>query len=161
MKLHRVLILCAVVGGSAVAARQADAQVFNGYVGGWYGGLPYSVYSLDSVPYYALHPPVYYSHIVPRPYGYSPYAYPPNIMTPDRPPAAPQVMINPHVPSTPAKNRTESTRVAAVEPKTIINPYVVNDGPEPPAAVVRRAGRPAPKAVHPAALADASAKPAG
>src|ERR1700742_789907 len=38
---------------------------------------------LNNVPYYALHPPVYYSYPVPRTYGYSPFAYPPSVMTPD------------------------------------------------------------------------------
>lgn len=105
----------------------AEAQVWNGYAGGWYGGLPYSVYSMDSVPYYALHPPVYYSHIVPRPYGYSPYAYPPYIMTPDSPPgSAPQVMINPHV-TAPVRSEKKEGRVAKIEPRTILNPYVVGE----------------------------------
>ena len=35
------------------------------------------------IPFHALYPPVYYSHIVPRPYGYSPYAYYPGIVTPE------------------------------------------------------------------------------
>jgi len=34
------------------------------------------------LPYFAAHPPVYYSYIVPRPYGYSPHAYVPGIVTP-------------------------------------------------------------------------------
>ncbi len=43
---------------------------------------------LDNVPYFALHPPVYYSYPVPRTYGYSPFAYPPGVMTPES--AAPE-----------------------------------------------------------------------
>src|SRR5262245_27891802 len=38
---------------------------------------------LKNVPFYALHPPVYYSYPVPRTYGYSPFAYGPWTMTPD------------------------------------------------------------------------------
>jgi len=34
-------------------------------------------YSQEPVPYFALHPPVYYGRIIARPYGDSPYPYPP------------------------------------------------------------------------------------
>jgi hypothetical protein len=34
---------------------------------------------VEEPPYFAKFPPVYYSHIVPRPYGISPYAAPPGI----------------------------------------------------------------------------------
>ncbi|MHC4401882.1 MAG: hypothetical protein ACYTG0_19595 [Planctomycetota bacterium] len=58
--------------------------------GGGYGGASYlywvapRAHAWDrDVPYYAAHPPVYYSHIVARPYGYSPHAYYPGIVTPD------------------------------------------------------------------------------
>src|SRR5436305_2234169 len=37
----------------------------------------------NNLPYFALHPPVYYSYPVPRTYGYSPFAYGPEVMTPD------------------------------------------------------------------------------
>ena len=38
-------------------------------------GYANSLYTRDYVPYYAMHPPVYYSEPVPRTYGYSPFAY--------------------------------------------------------------------------------------
>ncbi len=48
---------------------------FNGFNGfGWVG----DVYR-EQPPYFATHPPVYYSHIVKRPYGISPYAAPAGI----------------------------------------------------------------------------------
>jgi hypothetical protein len=87
---------------------------------------------LKNVPYFALHPPVYYSYPVPRTYGYSPFAYGPWVMTPDVTMAPePLEIINPHVPSTksdaPVKN--DNTTAAASrqpEPLVIINPYVTS-----------------------------------
>src|SRR5437868_9588893 len=44
---------------------------------GWmYNSLRYEV------PHFAAFPPVYYSYPVARTYGYSPFAYPPYVMTP-------------------------------------------------------------------------------
>jgi hypothetical protein len=85
----------------------------------------------NNLPYFALHPPVYYSCPVPRTYGYSPFAYPPGVMTPEFAGAAgPLEIINPHVDSTEAKptTSTKSDRSAAtsarVEPLVVINPFV-------------------------------------
>jgi hypothetical protein len=36
-------------------------------------------YSLETVPYFALHPPVYYSRPIARTYGDSPFPYPPGL----------------------------------------------------------------------------------
>jgi hypothetical protein len=85
----------------------------------------------NNLPFYALHPPVYYSYPVPRTYGYSPFAYPPNVMTPEMVGAVePLEIINPHVESTEAKptKSTKPDRSAAtsvrVEPLVVINPFV-------------------------------------
>lgn len=150
MPLKKLSLIIAVALGAA-STSQAQAQVWGGYNSGFFGGLPYSVYVLDAVPYYALHPPVYYSHIVPRPYGYSPYAYPPGIMTPDRVPGTPQVINNPHAKSSLKPGKSDD-RVAAVEPKTILNPYVTGNIAENPKPTPRR-GKPAPKTIRPASLA--------
>jgi hypothetical protein len=85
----------------------------------------------NNLPYFALHPPVYYSYPVPRTYGYSPFAYPPHVMTPEFA-GAPQPLeiINPHVEGPEAKptNSTKPDRAAAtsarVEPLVVINPFV-------------------------------------
>lgn len=85
----------------------------------------------QNLPFYALHPPVYYSGPVPRPYGYSPFAYPPGVMTPEIGVIAQPVTIdNPYAPKTPATPTTsgsEPDRAAAserrVEPLVILNPY--------------------------------------
>jgi hypothetical protein len=57
-------------------------------------------------PYFSLHPPVYYSVPVPRTYGYSPFAYPGSVPTPD----------------------------VQIGPEEIVNPYVEPDNDEPAAA---------------------------
>jgi hypothetical protein len=84
----------------------------------------------NNLPYFALHPPVYYSYPVPRTYGYSPFAYPPGVMTPDVViDAQPVTIINPHVESNkikapqPAADRS-AAKSAQPEPLVIVNPYV-------------------------------------
>jgi hypothetical protein len=84
----------------------------------------------NNLPYFALHPPVYYSYPVPRTYGYSPFAYPPGVMTPDVIiDAQPVTIINPHVESNkmtapkPAPDRS-AAKAASIEPLVIVNPYV-------------------------------------
>ncbi len=46
-------------------------------------GTMYGLGLVPTPPYFALHPPVYYSCPVPRSYGYSPFAYPSCVQTPD------------------------------------------------------------------------------
>ena len=100
-----------------------NAQAGDGHYG-YYPGWRYSIYTTESIPYFAEHPPVYYSQPVPRPYGYSPYAYPPGVMTPE-PKPQPKITINPHV-----KPKAKSTNVArstTPKPLRIRNPYVDSD----------------------------------
>jgi hypothetical protein len=119
----RSLLYSIVLAVSVTAAGSSDAQA---WWGGWGGGYGYyNVYSQDYVPYYAMHPPVYYSYPVPRTYGYSPFAYPPGTRTPDYVPGLPIEIINPHVRSSePAKAVSTSDKTAVV-PQVLINPYVV------------------------------------
>jgi hypothetical protein len=104
--------------------------------GGFFGGGDICGYAdlyrelLKNVPYFALHPPVYYSYPVPRTYGYSPFAYPPGVMTPDVAYCEPLEIINPHVENTDAKptatsktDRSAATRQVP-EPLVVINPFV-------------------------------------
>src|SRR5438105_11322463 len=53
----------------------------------WSGGCGYgygcwsgydSPFERDHIPFYAMHPPVYYSQIVPRAMGWTPFAYSPD-----------------------------------------------------------------------------------
>jgi hypothetical protein len=116
----------------------AHGRGFGGGLGfGFGGGFDYGwdiaeLYRelYQNLPYFALHPPVYYSYPVPRTYGYSPFAYPPYVMTPDIvEEAKPVTIINPYVPGTkPASNETKTDRSASTasnpEPLVIINPFV-------------------------------------
>ena len=87
-------------------------------------GAPFGGYTSERIPYYALHPPVYYSHVVPRPYGYSPWAYPPGTMEPT-PAPQPQTYINPYVPQDePAEKKTEEQTARTTRAKRVLNPFV-------------------------------------
>jgi hypothetical protein len=100
--------------------------------GSWGGYGPwYPMYTREYVPYFAMHPPVYYSYPVPRPYGFSPYAYPPGVMTPEilSEPTGPKEIINPHVPpaetTKPTSNQTAQGRsTRGPTPQVMINPFV-------------------------------------
>ena len=63
--------------------RNASGQ-YDGYGGhyAWWGYCWPENYVVDTPPYFAVHPPVYYSYMVARTYGYSPFAYPPGVLTP-------------------------------------------------------------------------------
>src|SRR4051812_5493519 len=95
----------------------------------------------NTLPYFALHPPVYYSQPAPRTYGYSPFAYPPGVMTPELDGEPQPVTINnPYVPAaTPAAAEVKpSDRSASAstppEPLVILNPFVT------PASSVAKTG---------------------
>lgn len=104
--------------------------------GGCGYGYPYSLHHLfperlhssgqiPVPPYFAIHPPVYYSLPVARTYGYSPYAYPPGTKTPDIPRQRSKMILNKFV--VPEKEKTTGApkpdRVTAT-PRRITNPYV-------------------------------------
>ena len=98
----------------------------------WYSPYPadltrlYGIGNIPTPPYFALHPPVYYSRPVARTYGYSPWAYPPQTKTPDLVPPAPKVIQNRFVP--PLKDATKKAvedKVAAT-PVRILNPFVTD-----------------------------------
>jgi len=108
----------------ALVASSATANASDGYYGSRFGSR-YSIYSTESIPYFAEFPPVYYSQPVPRSYGFSPYAYPAGVLTPE-PVAPPKITINPYV-----KPKSKSTNVAgnrSMRPLRIRNPFVVDSG---------------------------------
>ncbi|MBW3595684.1 MAG: hypothetical protein KY475_00250 [Planctomycetes bacterium] len=100
-------------------------------------GTMYGLGLVPVPPYFALHPPVYYNCPVPRSYGYSPYAYPGCVQTPevdfhafpqgeDVEPAAPQEELPP---ATPASNVArgkwiENPFLADPNAGMIANPFV-------------------------------------
>ena len=117
----------------AVEARSAQAQgVGGGWGGGGYaafygfngGAGPYNLYDNERVvPHFMLYPPVYYSVPVPRTYGWSPFAYPPGMMTPEVSPPTPQRIENRQVPQ---KTSVAPSDRTAQTPLVIDNPYVVS-----------------------------------
>lgn len=91
MNRLRIYVVCGVLAflvGLAFSADTCHGQAWNpapfnywySYYPGPYG--PYSPNAQRGIPHFAAFPPVYYSHVVPRPYGYSPYAYVPGVVTP-------------------------------------------------------------------------------
>ena len=129
---------CGVLLAASLQASQASAQIGIGpgaYGMGFYNFNNSLSDSYYRVPYYSLYPPVYYSHPVARPYGYSPFAYPPGTITPA---VAPQVAaveyINPFVrqngvDSTSQPKEVDSSAApvddkSASMPRTYLNPFV-------------------------------------
>ena len=125
-QLLSLLVLTAAMLLSAVPS----AKAYDGCGYGYGYGLLYQSLQYN-VPHFAAYPPVYYSYPVPRTYGYSPFAYPPGVMTPEvAEEVKPLTIINPHVPSAEPKTVSDSSdRTAAAskqpEPLVIINPFVM------------------------------------
>lgn len=122
------------IAAAAISALSlgGTAQACNGCGGGsGFGyGLGFLYNSLDSkVPYFAAHPPVYYSYPVPRTYGHSPFAYPPHFRTPEVVENAQPVQIsNPYFqgstkkPAAPPADETVEAKPKA-GPLVVENPY--------------------------------------
>lgn len=130
--MRRLLVLCVLVI-AIVAAPLSTVQACDGLGGYGYGcGIGWLYQSLQyNVPYYAAFPPVYYSYPVPRTYGYSPFAYPPGVMTPEVVgEVQPLEIVNPYVPSsqqTPADGAKDLRAKADGQPQplVVINPYAM------------------------------------
>ena len=123
------MIGLAVVAAALVVAGTAPAQAHNGYGFGTVGygsfgqlGSPYALGRIPVPPYFALHPPVYYSQPVARTYGHSPFAYPATVQTPAPAPQA-KMVENPHV--TPVKKK-QAKPDFDVTVHEVVNPYVTN-----------------------------------
>ena len=86
MKTARIVLLTAGLMLAASGLARADwPYTHPANLGPTAYGVSGTMYGLGLVPvppYFALHPPVYYSCPVPRSYGYSPYAYPGCVETP-------------------------------------------------------------------------------
>lgn len=136
----RPMILFLMMVALVAAVFAAPARACDNCGGGWGGGgwgWGYDIgalyRSLDyNVPYFAAHPPVYYSYPVPRTYGYSPFAYPPGTMTPDvviGEAVKPVEIVNPYVPKEQLKaagvdQSTEHRVSTEPQPLVIMNPFV-------------------------------------
>lgn len=127
MITQRMLALMAGIACSVAFAGEVSAQGY-GYPGYWDIGQLYR--QLDSqVPYFAAHPPVYYSYPVARPYGHSPFAYLPSVQAPAMVPAPvkPQEILNPFTSKATKPNEAGADRTTQaenrVQPLLVINPY--------------------------------------
>ena len=133
--MKAVLVCATLLVASLVYTNESQAGNF--YGGGVYSGLPFNgfgygfgqngtgLYGLGYVPvppYFALHPPVYYSHeIRRRPIGDSPYAY-----LPRRPVPQPkrQFSLNPFVPHTIIEGDSQQTSETTDSVATVMkNPF--------------------------------------
>ena len=120
--------------GLVLALSWASTAAADGFGYPWWGwGGPVRYFPSDrQIPYFAEHPPVYYSYPVPRTYGWSPYAYPPTVMTPELP-MPPLEYLNPYVdPQSQSQevnpSKTAKASVRAKGPLWVYNPFV--DGTE-------------------------------
>jgi hypothetical protein len=156
--MNRKLLVLSVLAGALVLTQISPAEAGGGRGCGFghgggcgIGGIGFGIGGYNDIcgyaelyrelynnlPYFALHPPVYYSYPVPRTYGYSPFAYPPGVMTPEFVgEVQPLTIENPYVPkanaATPAADAKSSDRSAnvikQVEPLVVINPFVAGRG---------------------------------
>lgn len=125
------LAALALIGMALLFASTPEAEACDGYRGCGSWGMNCYTPTDRLLPYFAEHPPVHYSVLIARPYGYSPYAYGPHVRTPERRAPRPLVLMNRHFPShppvhSPGKNSGERTADSAspIEPLVLINPFV-------------------------------------
>jgi hypothetical protein len=139
MNLQRSLLLAALITLNLAASNSAFAQC-GAYNGGYYGGYGYGYWDIgrlygllaDEVPYYAAFPPVYYSVPVARTYGYSPFAYPPGVMTPEVEVGGPLEVQNPYFEG----DATDAEPVPAPQEEAPANPTTSVQPPSGPLMVV-------------------------
>src|SRR5262245_46340757 len=123
---------------TALAAMLLTSTVQAGGFGCYGGGFPWfgygnngpAAYALGNIPtppYFALHPPVYYSHPMAYPYGRSPFAYPVNTPIVGQA-AVSRVWVNPYVEQKPTSEPAKSDKSVAVVPQRIANPYFQSPG---------------------------------
>jgi len=119
---------CLAAVAAALLSLPAPANAYWGLYGYGYpwaygNGYTVSTQFVPAPPYFAIHPPVYYSpHITARHYGASPYAWLPGMWPITYlPPRGPAILKNPHV-----KGAAEDPKaVAAGQPLVIENPFLL------------------------------------
>ncbi len=131
--LSRICLLLVAATLLGLAAEPASAQY--PYGAGYYDSYYHAFYNrpyIDQLPpYFSQFPPVYYSNvIIPRPYGWSPFALRPleiNCLPPVEPEGPiidnPYVEEQSHKPAPPSDTRDKT----AAAPRVIINPFVTED----------------------------------
>ena len=135
--MNRQLAFLFVMGIAAVVT-STSVRADGGYFGSafpWFGygnngPAAYALGNIPAPPYFALHPPVYYSHSIARPYGASPFACPCNCHH-GRHESARRVFVNPYIESVPreipTKSNAKTTSQVAAVPVRIANPYFQSD----------------------------------
>jgi hypothetical protein len=118
----------ALLATSAIAGRAeaCDGPYFARWGGSHWLYPSGSLYAQESAPYFALHPPVYYSYPVARTYGFSPFPYPPEVLTPEQPPQPSPVTANPFVAAAAASADDAGERPQV--PRRMNNPFYVPAG---------------------------------
>jgi hypothetical protein len=136
MKSIRFVLACAallLVLGVSVNTASADCGGGGYGVGNcWFGNLNafgssgtlYGSNYLSVPPYFAVHPPVYYSHNYYRPYGWSPFPMSGNA-TPNLSRPQPMVVLNPHVNVKPKSAVAAPEDSMAMRSEMIHNPFFV------------------------------------
>jgi hypothetical protein len=132
MKTARIVLIMAGLALAGAASARADypyPYAWPNQLGPTAYGVSGTMYGLGIVPvppYYALHPPVYYSCPVPRSYGYSPYAYPGCVQTPEVDFRALEngEEVEPAAPGNEELPAQQTSKVARGE--WIANPFVLN-----------------------------------
>jgi hypothetical protein len=142
------LVLSIAVGLFALSAVAATSSVradggYYGYGFPWFGygnngPAAYALGNIPAPPYFALHPPVYYSHPVARTYGTSPFACSCDCHH-RKHESVRRVYVNPFIETLPreipAKSEAKTTSHVAAVPARIANPYYKNAGAEAKLAV--------------------------
>lgn len=115
---------------ACAAFTPSEAQAQWGWQGypQFYGRNVYTVYDQDRLPYFALHPPVYYSRAVPRTFGYSPFAYPGWVPTPALPTVGPEMVVNPYLEQSPESGDAPGQNTPTEAPPAA-NPPAPKAGP--------------------------------
>lgn len=128
------LTICGILGllvisGLPNMATAAGPYYYGGYYGAvtpWdYSGRTYERISRN-IPYFALHPPVYYSRPVPRTYGYSPFALFPGMIPPQSEVGSWLSAPSPYTLQMSAGAMNSYQAVS--KPLRIVNPYVAKPG---------------------------------
>ncbi len=115
------------VSGDSVARAGGGCDTFSGLPALYGYGFSGTLYGLGRIPvppYFALHPPVYYSEQVARPYGLSPFAYRSAPVESHR--IKPTVITNPFVKRTPAvapRKKPAPKDTVTARGEVIINPF--------------------------------------
>jgi hypothetical protein len=135
--IHKI-VTSLIVCFAASVAWEASTHAFDGfgpcspYTFPWFGygnngPAAYALGNIPAPPYFALHPPVYYSHPQPRTYGHSPFASSCDCHHAGRSATMARVVVNPYTPAAPTTSAANTDKVAGAM-KRISNPFYEKPG---------------------------------